>query len=239
MILKIQGVGRPELSIVCCLHGDEIRGKEAIDLITEDTDLQGTIKFITANEKAIEQHKRFVTEDLNRSFPGDSLGSYEEKLAATILQTVRESDWVIDIHTTTAETEPFIITAGKHNNSTLIESIPIQNVVVMDDSLARGNSLIENVLQGVSLEFHEKIELQRMVEVLEQTLINLGIKKGNRRIPQKIKFKIEGKYQQKVLEKKLINFQLFQSPEGEHFYPIFYGEKAYPNITCLKGKRIE
>lgn len=66
------GEGRPEVSVVACVHGDETNGAQAIDRFLEQRpEVRAPVQFIVANERAVEAEKRSIDADLNRSFPGN------------------------------------------------------------------------------------------------------------------------------------------------------------------------
>ena len=102
------GEGEPEVAIVGSIHGDEPCGKKAIErFIQSDIAVEKPVKFIIANEKALEKDTRYVEKDLNRSFPGDiSSEVHEERLAARILEQVEGMN-VLSIHSTKSYEEPF------------------------------------------------------------------------------------------------------------------------------------
>lgn len=79
----------PEIAVVGGIHGDEPCGINAIErLLTDPPVFRKPVLFVIANEKAIEQGKRYVEEDLNRAFPGDENGpTHESRLAARLRNT--------------------------------------------------------------------------------------------------------------------------------------------------------
>lgn len=80
----------PEIAVVGGIHGDEPCGINAVERILADPPaFQRPVLFVIANEKAIEQGKRYVEEDLNRTFPGDENGpTHESRLAARLRKTL-------------------------------------------------------------------------------------------------------------------------------------------------------
>ncbi|MFB6208785.1 MAG: succinylglutamate desuccinylase/aspartoacylase family protein [Candidatus Nanohaloarchaea archaeon] len=95
------GSGEPEYAVVACLHGDEPCGRKAIErFLASNREVEKAVKLIVANEKALEQDKRYIDVDLNRCFPGDPESSrHEEKLAADLTDEV-EGMTVLDLHST-------------------------------------------------------------------------------------------------------------------------------------------
>lgn len=81
------------------MHGNETLGLEVVKLL-EENPVVG-VDVLLANEQAIEQNCRFVEQDLNRSFPGDSKSTvYEHRRAYEILQQTKKYDVVLDFHNT-------------------------------------------------------------------------------------------------------------------------------------------
>ncbi len=129
------GEGEAEYVIVGSVHGDEPCGKRAIKrFIESDFELKKPVKFIVANEEALEQNVRFLDTDLNRSFPGDSSSdNHEERLANQIMEEI-EGKKVLDIHTTRSYPEPFA-TFTELNEATkrLLESSGVENAVLFPE----------------------------------------------------------------------------------------------------------
>jgi predicted deacylase len=99
--------GEPRATILAGVHGDEGPwGAWAIHKFLSSTDLDeltGSIKIIpAANPLAMEADSRVApldSLDLNRVFPGDSSGSYTQRLAAMIKShSLEDADYVIDLH---------------------------------------------------------------------------------------------------------------------------------------------
>lgn len=129
------GEGEAEYVIVGSVHGDEPCGKKAIKRFLESNyELNEPVKFIVANEEALEQNQRFLDTDLNRSFPGDSSSdNHEERLAAEIFKEI-EGKKVVDIHTTRSYPDPFA-TFTDLNEATrkLLGSSGVDNAVLFPE----------------------------------------------------------------------------------------------------------
>ncbi|WP_254841285.1 succinylglutamate desuccinylase/aspartoacylase domain-containing protein [Natronomonas marina] len=83
--VTVHGPGDPELAVVGGVHGDEPSGVRAVERLRDaDLSLRRGVKFVVANPPAVEAGQRYLETDLNRSFPGDSDGSLEERLAARL-----------------------------------------------------------------------------------------------------------------------------------------------------------
>ena len=107
---RLQPAGRKKgkrISIVTGIHGDELEGQyvayELQRRIRENMDhLQGTVDVYPAmNPLGIDSITRGIPAfdlDLNRLFPGNMDGNMTEYLAAKIIDDVKGSDVVVDIH---------------------------------------------------------------------------------------------------------------------------------------------
>jgi hypothetical protein len=224
MIARTLGNSMPCIGIVACLHGDERLGAQVLNKISSIS--RGMAKLIIANEEAMEMQKRYLEADLNRSFPGKAEGLYEERLACELLYALDGCDYVIDIHTTAAKTEPFVISTNKENR--LVHYIPLKKVVYMSPILASGKALIDFV-SGASLEYNECHDADKILDDIQKAVSNIA---EDRRVYGQEFYKIYGK-----LEKgsNLVNFKL-TSIAGEKFYPVLYGARSYA-FSCLKAVR--
>ena len=106
----------PVSIVVGGIHGNETCGINAILKILPNFVIdRGTVIFVFGNPKAIALNKRFVTYNLNRLFGQES--SYDEKIKksyeykrAQYLKTIfDQADAMLDIHSTTNKSKPFII----------------------------------------------------------------------------------------------------------------------------------
>lgn len=84
------GDGDPEVAVVGGIHGDEPCGVHAVEtLLEESPTVERPVAFVIANEEAIEEDRRYVETDLNRSFPGDPKSQFhEERLAAELAAAI-------------------------------------------------------------------------------------------------------------------------------------------------------
>lgn len=88
-----------KILVIGGMHGNETLGLEVVKLFQDNPVL--AVDTLLANEQAIEANCRFVGQDLNRSFPGDSKSDkYELKRASEILKIARKYEVVLDFHNT-------------------------------------------------------------------------------------------------------------------------------------------
>ena len=107
--VKIIGEGKPVVGVVGLVHGNEPCGVAAIDSLRDFKPEKGTLILIKANLEAAKENKRYLETNLNRSFPGKEDGSFEEKIAYELFPFVQMCDYLLDLHSTSQDSEPFII----------------------------------------------------------------------------------------------------------------------------------
>jgi len=237
MKIWIKGEGEPIVGIVGCLHGNETLGKEVIGCLYNIEPKKGTILYIVANEEAMAEQRRFIDVDLNRCFPGACTGTHEEKLATTLLKELAECDYVLDIHSTTADTENFIIiTRNNLATRTLASFIPLNKVVFMGKTIAKGKALIDHVSCGVSLECNANTPVASVEKLVISCLIRLGVLQGVAPTLSQEYYYVYGILKRYKETRMLENFKQ-SNIGGELFYPILFGEKEYKDIICFKSKK--
>jgi predicted deacylase len=172
------GNGIPCVGIIACLHGNETVGLDVIAHIRKLNIIKGTLKLITANTDAVKLGKRFVDIDLNRAFPGNPNGNYEEKIAHELIKELGECDHVLDIHSCGIESPAFaIITKNNKETIDMIRMSGLNKVVIMPDSMANKKALID-YCNGISIELglHNTEEtLKKGIKSTLNFLGNLGI----------------------------------------------------------------
>lgn len=106
----------PSLLVIGGMHGNEATGIEVVARL-RDVPLpieRGTLTVALGNIEAIKRGERFIDgKDLNRYFTDEhveesSEGSTEEKRAQLLAALIRESEVVLDIHSTNRPSVPFI-----------------------------------------------------------------------------------------------------------------------------------
>jgi len=115
-IIERGAAGSARVAIVGGLHGDEPAGERIVRRLAErlpepeETDGEGIVRLIIANERALDAGVRYTDTDLNRAFPGDADSEeYERALAPRIVEAVDDMDAVIAIHTSHSVPPPFAI----------------------------------------------------------------------------------------------------------------------------------
>lgn len=146
------------VAIVGGLHGDEPAGEQIVRRLadtlpeTHETEGDGSIQLITANEPALAAGTRYTDADLNRVFPGDSESEeYERALAPQILEALEGADAVIAIHTSHSVPPPFAIYSRLTDSvRRTVTGMPVD--YVLDSSGLRSTTLDSVVPDSVSVE---------------------------------------------------------------------------------------
>jgi succinylglutamate desuccinylase len=104
------------LCIVGGVHGNEPCGVKAISqincqILKDPISIKSRVITIIANCKAIEYNKRFIDWDLNRAFGKSNGFGHEKCLAQQLIPYLKDVDYLVDLHSTSAPTKPFC--AGK------------------------------------------------------------------------------------------------------------------------------
>ncbi len=218
------GNGKKKIAIVSLIHGDEIESLEVSKKVRVKFKDKGifSLYFIKANYKAYLKGKRFIDKDLNRIFPGNKDGCHEEKLAYELIKIFQRMDLVIDLHSTKAKSDPFLIITKKDDNLlNLLCGKGINKVCFMNQDVAHGKALID-FCRGFSLEIPESSNNNIAVDFI----INL------------LESYMECFYVYKKIDKDILfaeNFEEFNLGD-EKFYPVLFGEDDY-EFTCLATKK--
>ena len=251
------GKGTPIITFVACMHGNEVVGLHILEILRKQSIFQGTMRLVVANPKAVFANKRYINHDLNRCFPGRKNGTYEERLAYRLEKQLSDSDFLVDLHTTTAQTPSFIIVRqGQMQVKRLIEMTNIKRVVLRPRS---GKALIDHVRTGIGIELgphNDFLTLKRGVSSVFSVLSDLNmIKKKEKVGRQPVEYFTVNEVLPmfsnfKEADERIKNFCLIKEGDiigirngvqikaKKDFYPILYGESSYKNILCWIGERV-
>lgn len=200
---------------VAGLHGNE---QEPVKALRDSG-----VKFILGNPRAYEENKRFLECDLNAAFAIEN-DSYEAVRAEEILKEIDADSFVVDFHTTGADTEPFAIVVDE-KMIPFAQKTGLRHVVIMRHNIKDGHALI-NYRNGISVESgrHNTKESYKMtLEVVKNI-------KGNRTFPVKV-YEVYGKITEPGV---YINFQ--KHPDG--FITVLAGEPSY-DFYGLKARELK
>ncbi len=146
----------PTLIFFGGIHGNEPAGVRALQhvfstLKTEKASHSGEVFGIAGNLSALEREVRFVDEDLNRIWQPHRMGSlssskfestvegqemYElNRIILEILRTSSPPFYFIDLHTTSGETEPFIVMNDSLLNRRFTKNYPLPCILGIEEYL--------------------------------------------------------------------------------------------------------
>ena len=243
-----KGEGRPEIAIVAMMHGDEVCGKKALDRFLEsEFELQKPVKFIVANEEAMEKEERFIDTDLNRCFPGNlESDSHEERLAAKLMEEL-EGLPTLTLHSMEEFEEMFCLVNTVDED--LIKAPGVKKAV---DVEPLDKDSIEKYLDAVSVEAG-KIGSEQAEENAFQLIVNFLAyfdaidKASSNQRPEMFQMYdvVEGDYEftaenfEKVKEGQEFAKNDETALKAEKaFYPILMSTDGYDDILGFKGRKI-
>ena len=124
----------PDVAVVAGIHGDEPCGPEAVEsLLADPPTFDRPVKFVVANEAALERGVRYLDEDLNRAFPGDAgAESHEGRLAERLL-TELDGCTTLALHSTQSYAGPFaLVDTVDPATAEICAELPVDAVVETD-----------------------------------------------------------------------------------------------------------
>ncbi|MFB6241482.1 MAG: succinylglutamate desuccinylase/aspartoacylase family protein [Candidatus Nanosalina sp.] len=242
-----RGESEPEIAVVACVHGDEKCGKKAIEEFLEsDVELQRPVKFVIANEKAMEAGERFVDTDLNRCFPGDPESKeHEERLAAELLEELKGCR-CLALHSMENFEEMFCLVDGLEEK--LVESTGLEKAVEVEPL---GEESLDKYLNSVSVETGEtgsNQAVENSIEVMVNFLKYFDVIPGRPEVRDFEVFEIYTAVDKPDFNFVAENFRKVVEGEiyaekgneklraGEDFYPVLMGD-SYSNIIGFKGRK--
>ncbi len=130
----------PALYIVAGVHGDEVAGWLAGNLLKQATLKAGTLHILSpANTYGAGQNQRTTksARDLNRNFPGNSDGWDAERIAASIYADIRDKqpELVLDLHEAIAKEDDYESLGENYDalgNSLICQSLDGIGELVLD-----------------------------------------------------------------------------------------------------------
>lgn len=236
-----------KFALVVCTHGDEQVGMRIARKFKR-------IKTFVGNPLALKKKSRFIDSDLNRVFPGKRNGNYEERRALKLKRILDNYEYVIDLHSSSSSTPPFVILTKRTKKHLLLaKATGIKRIAFMSKELANGKSLIDNHKCAIAIELG-KHNSKRAYEDGVKAVNNVMRYMETKELP-KVKreffnivgilkkpcseFNIKLKNFRKVLKGEFIGKCKYAKLISTlNFYPILANEKAYRDVICLIGKKV-
>ncbi|MEM6807109.1 MAG: succinylglutamate desuccinylase/aspartoacylase family protein, partial [Bacteroidota bacterium] len=146
----------PTVVFFAGIHGNEPAGVIALKQVFEELEgnqesFQGEFIGIAGNLKALKKEVRFLEEDLNRIWlpdqlkvlaqPSETLNAEEEEMVdlhTLVEQIITDSKtpfYFIDLHTTSGETEPFIVMNDSLLNRSFTSNYPLPVILGIEEYL--------------------------------------------------------------------------------------------------------
>jgi hypothetical protein len=204
-----------KVQYVTGLHGDEI---VPLTALADSNQLQ-----IIGNPKAVVKRKRYIDSDLNSAF-GKKVFDYETKRAKELLKVIDPQIPVVDLHTFTNPSPPFVIIVDL-DMLPLAKKTGIKRVVYMKHNIKAGGALI-NHRPGISVEVGQNQNMSSY----RQTKKLINALKSDKEYPIEL-YEVYG-----ILE-KLASYRNFEL-HSEGFYPVLAGKSSYKHYG-LKAKKIK
>ncbi len=238
-------------------HGDERIGLKVVKELEKLNIDKNTLVIHIANKEAFKLQKRFIDQDLNRSFPGKKNGNYEQRLAYKISSVLKPADVVIDIHSTKSELrDAVIVTKLDKDTRKCIEAIKPKYVLIM--SVTKNVALISQAKVGLAFEYgkdNDSATLEKTTRDIKKIFHYFGIintRYYKRKMPTQYfdVFSSVNKPRGYKILKNIKNYKIIRKDEPfatdgknflvaeENFYPILFSEKSYKDIFGFKGKRL-
>lgn len=251
MKVRKKGVGDPEIAVVGSIHGDEPCGRKAIErFLKSDYEVQKPVKFIIANEKALEKNERFLDVDLNRSFPGDPESEFhEERLASKISEEV-EGMKLLDIHSTRSQPTPYTVFGQVSDEKLGISrSTGVGNACSFPESSNSLNDYMDGVVVEVGPQGTEKATEQAYEVLLNflaaEDVIDEEFEKSDPLVVEKTETVEGGSWQFmgtnfERVEKGAVFAEhgTTQLVSTEGFYPVLMSTDGYEMILGFKAKKL-
>lgn len=142
------------VAILAGVHGDEKSGIIAIKEVVKNFEVNsGNVIFIICNQKAINENKRYIDENLNRCFLKSKIktNNYEENIANELKVILNQCDICLDLHNSTSiKSEPFIIC--ERNATKYLDSINCKKVCYgFDTNEPGGTDYYMNTINKVGI----------------------------------------------------------------------------------------
>lgn len=248
----------PEVAVVAGIHGDEPCGPDAVEALLDDPPTFGRpVKFVIANEEALEREVRYLDDDLNRAFPGDAdAESHERRLARRLLPEL-DGCTTLALHSTQSYGRPFALvdTVGQ-TAAEVCARLPIDAVV--ETAVYAGGRLIDypGVIEVECGLQWSASAAENATDIVRSFLSATGVLPGELGtddggdVPV---FRLTGRVSKAPAEDYDVfveNFERvepgvpFASADGEErvaeepFYPILMSAEGYEEVFGYAGERV-
>jgi succinylglutamate desuccinylase len=197
------GLPGPRVAVVGLMHGNEIVGQTVVEHLADTlpTALRaGSVLTVRANPRAYSLRRRHTPGgvDMNRLWGAEALDRiraavpstlcYEERRVLALAPLLLGCDAIIDLHSTTRPSPPFLVTRDDHAHAGLARAIGVDRVVtglhedaVLDGGMCPDVGLLpgeRSARIGVTYEagqHDDPTNQTRAIDVLRRFLAHLGV----------------------------------------------------------------
>ncbi|PSP55453.1 succinylglutamate desuccinylase [Halobacteriales archaeon QS_1_67_19] len=260
MRIEQLGDGTPEVAVVAGIHGDEPCGVRAVErLLAASPPVERPVKFVIANEAALERDVRYVDEDLNRTFPGDpDAETHEARLADALAREIRDCT-TLSLHSTQSYADPFALVdtvdaVARSVCPYLPVSVLVETEAESDGRLIEYPHVIEAEcgLQGSEQAADNAVELIRGFLTATGAFADAEPVAGDDRDAVEV-YRLTDPIPKNGAEEYEVfaqNFQRVAAGEAfaaaggrelvaeEDFYPVLMSAYGYENVFGYRGERI-
>jgi len=257
-VMRIREFGDdPEVAVVAGVHGDEPCGPDAVEsLLADPPAFERPVKFVVANEKALDRGVRYLDEDLNRAFPGDADATSHERRLARRLMTELDGCTTLALHSTQSYAGPFaLVDTVDPETAGVCARLPV-DAVVETDAYAGGRLIdyprtveVECGLQWSAAAVENAVELVRAFLAATGVLAAPG-REPRDDVPV---FRLAGRVPKASADEYEVFVENFERvPDGvpfaaadgeervaeEPFYPILMSAGGYEDVFGYAGERV-
>lgn len=146
----------PTLIVVGSIHGNEPSGAIALTNVSKKLaeiqgKLRGRVYFLSGNTRALPRRVRFIDRDLNRSWTPENMSRVGtptlmamsegreltelDRVLDSILITARSEVYVLDLHSTSANGEPFATVGDTLRNRAFAQKFPVTILLGIEEQL--------------------------------------------------------------------------------------------------------
>ena len=225
-----------KIFVIAAIHGDELFGLKIIGRIKKY--FKNEILIRVGHPEAIAKRKKFIEEDLNRSF-NSKKQSVESQIAKDIKKEITNSvaDLIIDIHTSIVSVGKVAIVA-KHNPLTeyVAQALSMDVLVIMPKSLTKTALIGCFPNKSISIEFGRDNKSDTLASEIAKKIESLNFSKSKKNSNNLPIFQVYDQIDKNYKGLSTIKNLVFNKELGG--YPFLAGLNTYKSIGGFLAKKI-